>query len=137
MELIRRRIVEISQGVAKAFRARAEVSFDSGCPTLLNDAALSARVEGYLSELLAPGQVFNAAKIAGSSVARSSGSEDFANLSHRVPSLMMALAAGHPDEGHALPLHNPGTTFDERALVPSCASFAYLAMRYLEDEAKG
>ena len=137
MELIRRRIVEISQGVAKAFRASAEVSFDSGCPTLLNDAALSARVEGYLSELLAPGQVFNAAKIAGSSVARSSGSEDFANLSHRVPSLMMALAAGHPDEGHALPLHNPGTTFDERALVPGCASFAYLAMRYLEDEAKG
>ena len=137
MELIRRRIVEISQGVAKAFRASVEVSFDSGCPTLLNDAALSARVEGYLSELLAPGQVFNAAKIAGSSVSRSSGSEDFANLSHRVPSLMMALAAGHPNEGHALPLHNPGTTFDERALVPGCASFAYLAMRYLEDEAKG
>ena len=136
MELLRRRIVEISQGVAAAFRASAEVSFDSGCPTLVNDAALSARVEGYLAELLAPGQVFNAAKIAGSSVSRSSGSEDFANLSHRVPSLMMALAAGEPDKGHAQPLHNPGTTFDERALVPGCASFAYLAMRYLEDEAK-
>ena len=77
-----------------------------------------------------------AAKIAGSSVSRSSGSEDFANLSHRVPSLMMALAAGEPDKGHAQPLHNPGTTFDERALVPGCSSFAYLAMRYLEDEAK-
>lgn len=136
MDLLRRRIVEISQGVAGVFRASAEVSFDSGCPTLINDAALSARVEGYLSELLAPGQVFNAAKIAGSSVSRSSGSEDFANLSHRVPTLMMALAAGHPDQGHAQPLHNPKATFDERALVPGSASFAYLAMRYLEDEAK-
>ena len=135
MELIRRRIVEISQGVAGVFRASAEVTFDSGCPTLVNDAALSARVEGYLSELLAPGQVFNAAKIAGSSVSRSSGSEDFANISHRVPSLMMALAAGHPDKGHVHPLHHPKASFDESALVPGSAAFAYLAMRYLEDAA--
>lgn len=132
-DLIRQRVEEISAGIAKTFRAEARVEFHAGTPTLINDAALAGHAEKHLPELLGSEKVFNAAKLAGSSAARSSGSEDFAVISHRVPSLMLALAAGHPDEGYVHPLHHPRTDFDERALIPGAAAYAWLAVQWLEE----
>lgn len=133
MAHIRRRIEEISIKTAEAFRAQAEVHFDSGCPTLVNDAALGGFVQKCLQELLGPEKVYSAAEIAGSSLSRSSGSEDFACISHHVPSVMLALAAGHPDGGHVHPVHHPKASFDESALVSGSAAFAWIAMRYLKE----
>lgn len=133
-ELIRRRVAEISTGVAGAFRAEARVDFHSSAPTLINDAKLAALAEPALTELLGADKVFNAAKLAGSSAARSSGSEDFAAISHRVPSLMLALAAGHPDDGYVHPLHHPKADFDERALASGAAAYAWLAVQWLEKQ---
>lgn len=132
-ELIRRRIEEISAGIAKVFRAEARVEFHSSAPTLINDAKLASLAEPALIELLGPDKVFNAARLAGSSAARSSGSEDFAAISHRVPALMLALAAGHPDDGYTHPLHHPKADFDEHALVYGAAAYAWLAVRWLEE----
>lgn len=131
-ELIRRRIEEISVGIARTFRAEARVEFHASTPTLLNDADLAALAEVHLCALLGGEKVFNAAKLAGSSAARSSGSEDFSAISHRVPALMLALAAGHPEEGYVHPLHHPKADFDERALIPGAAAYAWLAMKWLE-----
>ena len=39
---LKTRMTEIAEGIATSFRATAEVSFGSGCPTLTNDADLSA-----------------------------------------------------------------------------------------------
>ncbi len=133
---IQRRIGEISEGTAATFRAKAKMTMAGSCPTLLNDTGMSAQVQGYVEELLGPGKVFGAAQIAGSAVSRSTGSEDFAAISHEVPSLMLALAAGEPKNGHCFPLHNPKTSFDEAALVPGSACYAWIAMRWLEDSAK-
>ena len=130
---IRSRIEEISTGVAAVFRARAEVSFEGSCPTLVNDASLCADAEKYAAELLGGERVFSAAKLAASSASRSSGSEDFASVSHRVPSVMLALAAGSPEDGFGYPLHHPRADFDERALIPGSAAYAYIAMRWLEE----
>ena len=129
--LISRRIEEISTGIANVFRAEARVEFHSSTPTLINDAKLAALAEPALCDLLGPEKVFNAAKLAGSSAARSSGSEDFAAISHRVPALMLALAAGHPDDGYIHPLHHPKADFDERALTSGAAAYAWLAMQWL------
>ena len=60
---IKERLCEIAQGTAAAFRASAEVSFGSGCPTLKNDAALSEEVFGWLKELLGEGKAFSAAQL--------------------------------------------------------------------------
>jgi len=131
-ELIRRRVEEISTGVARVFRAEAQVEFHASAPTLINNAEIAALAEPALIELLGEEKVFNAAKLAGSSAARSSGSEDFAAISHRVPALMLALAAGHPDDGYIHPLHHPRADFDERALATGAAAYAWLAARWLE-----
>ena len=131
--IIKRRLTEISTGVASAFRARAEVTFGSGCPTLKNDPALSKAIGGYMKELLGNERALNAADMAGDGASKSAGSEDFAYVSQRVPSVMLALAAGQPEKGHSYPQHHPKVTFDEAALPAGSAVYAYAAMRWLEE----
>lgn len=131
-DLIRRRIGEICTGVARVFRTEAKVEFHGSCPTLINDAGLGSFAEAQLTALLGEGKVFNAAKLKASSAAKSSGSEDFAAVSHRVPALMLALAAGEPGNGYVHPLHHPRADFDERALCSGAAAHAFLAMEWLK-----
>ncbi len=134
---IKKRMEEISQSIAAAFRAEAKVTFGSGCPTLLNDPAVAESTTGYLRELLGPAKAFTAAQLtamSGSSKAsKSTGSEDFAYVSQEVPSIMFALAAGHPDQGYCFPQHHPRVKFDESVLSEGSAVYAYTAMRWLED----
>lgn len=135
-EYLKKRITEISQSIAAAFRAKAEISFGTGCPTLVNDADLSTAVAGYMKELLGE-RTFTAAQLSamqGSSKAsKTAGSEDFAYISHRVPSVMLALAAGQPERGYIYPQHHPKVMFDEAALPVGSAVYAYAAMRWLSD----
>jgi hippurate hydrolase len=134
---IKNRMSEISSGIAAAFRCQAEVSFGSGCPTLKNDPALSTDAETYLKELLGSQSVFTTAQL--SSLAGSGkrpkggGSEDFAYVSQEVPSLMLALAAGQPEQGYSYPQHHPKVKFDEQVLAVGSAVHAYVAMRWLEN----
>jgi hippurate hydrolase len=134
---IKQRMTEIAIGVAAAFRARAEVIFSGGCPTLQNDAELSAAAETYATELLGKESAFSVAKLAsmsgGKSASKSAGSEDFAYVSQQVPSIMLALAAGQPEQGYAYPQHHPQVKFDESVLPTGSAVYAYMALRWLEE----
>ena len=129
---LKQRMTEIAQSVATAFRASAEVTFGSGCPTLVNDKALCERVAGYLKTLLGPTGAFTTAEISGGKPSRGGGSEDFAYVSQEVPSLMLALAAGEPSKGYAYPQHHPKVMFDESVLGTGAAVFAYTALNYLQ-----
>ena len=134
---LKTRMTEISQSIATAFRATAEVSFGSGCPTLNNNPDLSACAASYLKELLPPGKIFTAAQLNALSgdkkPPKSAGSEDFAYISQEVPSVMLALAAGSPNDGYCYPQHHPKAKFDESALAGGSAVYAYTAMRWLEE----
>ena len=70
---IKKRMEEISSGVAKAFRAEVEVTYGSGCPTLKNDEAVSECVCEYLKELLGE-KVFSAKQFESSGSTKSVGS---------------------------------------------------------------
>lgn len=137
--MIRRRVEEIVSGVAATFRAKAVVSFDSGCPCLKNDAELSICVTEYARELLGEQRAFNqsqfAARAGGNAARLAGGSEDFAYVSQEVPSIMLALAAGEPDKGYRYPQHHPQVDFNEAVLAPGSAVYAYLAARWLEEHA--
>ena len=110
---LKERIEGISKGIASAFRAEVEINYGSGCPTLFNDSALSTEVEGYIRELLGQYKAIPISKMSSSSSGgkKSSGggagSEDFAYISQNVPSIMLALAAGHPEKGYNYPQHHP------------------------------
>lgn len=136
-EFLKKRMAEISQGTAAVFRAQAEITFGSGCPTLVNDEALSKCTVKYLQELFGPSKVFTAGQLNAMSSSKkapkTAGSEDFAYISQEVPSIMLALAAGHPEDGYCYPQHHPKAKFDEAALASGSAVYAYTAMRWLQE----
>lgn len=134
---IKERMEEIAEGTARAFRTEAEVIYGSGCPTLVNDVELSSCAGKYVKELLGTGKAFSVEELnqmgGGQKSSKSAGSEDFAYVSHQVPSVMLALAAGQPEKGYKYPQHHPMVKFDEDALAGGSAVYAYTAMRWLEE----
>ena len=130
---LKERMTAIAKNVAEAFRASAEVSFGSGCPTLVNDKDLSEKVTGYLKDRLGANRAFTTAELSGGKPARGGGSEDFAYVSHEVPSLMLALAAGEPSKGYVYPQHHPKVKFDESVLSTGAAVFVDCAIQYMKE----
>lgn len=134
---LKNRMLEITRSIATAFRASAKVSFGSGCPTLYNDPTLAECTIQYMKELLGEKKAFTAGELNAGSGAKKSpktaGSEDFAYVSHEVPSIMLALAAGNPKEGYCYPQHHPKVTFDESVLPYGSAIYAYAALRWLKE----
>lgn len=134
---MKERLIQISEGIAKAFRAEAEVIFGSGCPTLVNDKELAVCAEKYVKELMGKGRAFSAEELNamsnGEKSSKTAGSEDFAYVSQEVPSIMLALAAGQPQKGYCYPQHHPMVKFDEDVLAGGSAVYAYTAMRWLEE----
>ena len=132
---LKQRVAEICQGIATAFRADCKVQYTSGCPTLLNDTSLVEFSKDCLTELLGLDMTFSAEdlmKAQGSKKGTlASGSEDFAYVSHAIPTVMFALAAGSPADGYQYPLHHPKVTFDDEALCYGSAVHAYVAWKWL------
>lgn len=128
--MIKTRIEEIAGSIARAFRAKATVSYGSGTPALVNNRKLCEFAEGCLTDLLGSRAVPVAKLSAGKPT--SGGSEDFAYVSQEIPTVMMSLAAGEPQNGYTYPLHHPKVMFDESALPYGAAAHAWVAMQYLK-----
>lgn len=126
-----RRVEEIAVQTAALFRGSAEVKLLGGAPTLINDEKLSETMLPALRELLGEERVLLSSELGGEAK-KSSGSEDFANVSHAVPSLMVALAAGNPADGYTYPAHHPKTAFDEAVLPVGAAVYAQMALKSME-----
>lgn len=132
---LKQRLLEISHGIAAAFRASAQVTWDSGCPTLVNNELLCRRSQQWLTELLGKEMALSVQELNPSGAPTAGGSEDFAWISHSIPTVMASIAAGEPKQGHQYPLHHPKVTFDEDALPCGSAALAYAAIRYLGENA--
>ena len=125
-----RRVEEIAAGTASLFHGSAQTQMLGSAPTLLNDDKLSGMAVSALKELLGDERVLLSSELGGDT-RKSSGSEDFAHVSHVVPSLMVALAAGRPKDGYAFPAHHPKALFDESVLPVGAAVYAKLALEAL------
>jgi len=136
-KFVKERMQEIITHIATAFRASAKLTFTSGCPTLLNDHTLSKEVLSYMKELLGTQMAFNRQdlieKSNGAKASKAIGSEDFAYFSHEVPSIMLAICGGKPEDGYTHPTHHPKVTFDEDVLAYGAAVYAWNAIRWLEE----
>lgn len=129
---LKERMTRICTSVAQAYRAKAEVEFGSGCPTLVNDGPLARRLLAPLRAVLGEEMVVDGSAQAHN--ARGGGSEDFAYISQEVPSIMMALAAGTPEQGYRYPQHHPKVRFDESVLSTGAAAFTVCAFGFLPRE---
>lgn len=130
VEFAKRRIREISESVAKTFRAEAFVEFAKPCPPMGADEEMATAARIYLTELFGtavmPAQK-DPKKVSG-------GSEDFAFVSQEIPTIALYLSAGNSDEGYVYPQHHPKARFDDSVLYFGTAAFAYFALRWLESE---
>lgn len=128
--LIKQRMTDIVEGVAKAYRCEASVEFYDFCPCMVIDKEVVESTLKYMNELLGQGAISMAAlgmdKPAG-------GSEDFAFISHEVPTVSMFLSAGSSQEGYTYSQHNPKVRFDDSILFQGSAAYVYAATRWLEE----
>ena len=131
-QLIKTRMTEIAQGVASAMRCQAEVEFADYCPCMLVDETLAGDGMKYMTELLGR-DAFDMSRMTGGKAG--GGSEDFAFVSHRVPTLSMFLSAGNSQEGYQYGQHNPKVKYDDSVLYRGSAAYAYMAIRYLQEHA--
>lgn len=129
-EFIPKRMAEIAENTAKAFRGEAALTLLPGCPSIVNDKDLIATVKIGMRELLPAEQVYAMDEIMPGG--KMMGSEDFGYVSEKVPTIMLGLAAGRPQDGYTYPAHHPKSCFDEAALSNGAAIYAYSAIYWLK-----
>ena len=129
-ELIKSRITEISKGVGAALRCEVDVEFYDFCPCMMINADLSADAMKYMKELFGDGAV-DLSVVSGGKAG--GGSEDFAFVSHKVPTVSMFLTAGNSKEGYLYGQHHPKVTYDDSVLYLGSAAYAHMALRWLEE----
>jgi amidohydrolase len=130
---VKQRMEEIAVNMGRAFRTKAEVVFDSPCPSLVNDPQLRHDVWEYAVELFGRSGVLDLSLIG---MGRMAASEDFSYISRKVPTVMVMLSAAAP-EGDIYPMHHPKVVFDESVLHRGSALLAHTAARWLQDHAAG
>lgn len=123
---VKERLTAIAEGAASVFRGEAKVKFTSGCPSLYNDPEL-VKFAGKVLPELPETTAFVLSESKGG------GSEDFAYISRKIPSLMINLAAGSPEEGYSYPQHHPKVCFNEDCMVPGAAALVQLATSWLAE----
>ena len=132
-ELAKKRLVEIAEGIGKAYQCKVDVKLYRGCPSLINNKEVRDIVAEAAREIVGPQGVIDATKFPEAGGGKMAGSEDFAFISELVPSTMFGLAANavHPD-GNSYGQHHPKVMFDENALPVGTAVYANSAIKWLE-----
>lgn len=126
-DFIKMRISEVAKGVGAALRCEVEVDFFDYCPCVKCDAEVSAKLSGYVGELIGNDKVH---KIEQTAV----GSEDFAFISQEVPSVTLNISAGSIQDGYVQAVHHPEACFDDSILSTGSAAYAYMALRWGQDQ---
>lgn len=130
---IKRRLEEIATSVAKTFRAEAIVEYSCCCPSLINDANIVENFKDYTSSLIGDDRIIDADKAENGTYATMTGSEDFGYVTELIPSIMVGLTTGSTTDGYIYPHHHPKTQFDESPLYIGSATYANMAMKWLEN----
>lgn len=129
-EQIKTRMTEITKGIALAMRCKAEVSFSDFCPSMVIDTDLAKHTLAIMKEMFGP-LAMDMSKVNGGKPG--GGSEDFAFVSHHVPTIGLYIAAGNIEEGFLYGQHNAKVRFDDSILYKGSAAYAYMALRWLQE----
>ena len=121
------RINEIVPAVAAAYRCSAEIEVINDCPSVITDDEVTAHVDREIRKILPYMQVAGGAM-------HGMGSEDFAQITEKVPSAYYMMGAGVPDKSKWVGQHNPKVMFNEDVLPTGAAIYAQVAKSWLDDQ---
>ena len=126
---ILRRIGEIAEATAKAFRGSAVVEELASAPPLQNDAALTERMAQCAEALFGEKSVYRLSE-------GGMGSEEFASYTYDLPCAYLLIGAGTKQENPAFgePMHNERVVFNEDILPRGAALHTWCALNWLADE---
>lgn len=129
-EFMKNRVVEIANSVASTFGATVNVEYTMECPSVYNNPGLYDQIVKINRELLGKDNIkgFDAVYPGG----KMTGSEDFGYMSEKVPSIMMVLGGGSPEEGYPYPQHHPKINFNEDVFYLGSAVYANTAIEWLK-----
>ena len=124
-----RRIGEIAQATAAAFRGSAEVTELSSAPPLVNDPTLTNRAADLAADLFGARMVYRLDE-------GGMGSEDFASYGYELPCAYLLLGAGTAQENplYGKPMHNEAVVFNEDVLPRGAALHTWCAVNFLKAE---
>ncbi|MEQ4718537.1 M20 family metallopeptidase [Nonomuraea sp. B19D2] len=119
---VKRRLVEVVQGIAAAHGLEVEASFGMGYPVTVNNDSEAEFVGRTADELFGPGRYFVSPQPV-------MGSEDFSYVLEEVPGAFVFLGACPPDRDPATAPynHSPEAIFDDAVLPDGAALYASLA----------
>jgi len=120
-----RRIQEIAENIARSFRGTAEVKTVGICPAITVNEQMGKLAENAARKV-SPDVVIHDKK----SVMLS---EDFGFFSNLVPSVYFIIGGGVNDKEKWASQHNPGIIFDEECLPVSAATYAQIAVDWLDN----
>ncbi|WP_103961418.1 M20 metallopeptidase family protein [Nonomuraea solani] len=120
--LVKRRLVEVVQGIAAAHGLSVDASFGMGYPVTVNDESEADFVGRTADELFGPGRYMVTPQPV-------MGSEDFSYVLENVPGAFVFLGACPPDRDPATAPynHSPEAMFDDAVLPDGAALYATLA----------
>lgn len=121
------RIGEIAEKTAEMFRGHADIEVLSDVPVEKNEPGLSASISRYITDLSGREPVEDILM---------TGSEDFAYISEKIPSVLVFVGALDPEhKGPVYGGHHSKVVFDENVLPVSAAIYAEVAERWLAEHA--
>ncbi|MEG0090394.1 MAG: M20 family metallopeptidase [Oscillospiraceae bacterium] len=118
-------IKDICEYTAKAFRATAVVEFNGDVCALVANPHMVDVMDKAFKEMVGP-------KAAVLMDKKMNGSEDFAMVADKVPSMCFVLGGGGVEEGYTKGIHHPQTRYNEDCLPIGAAAYAQGATRWLE-----
>ena len=121
-DFMKQRIIEISEGAAKAMRGSASVEFSSDLPPVINDKDLTLKMRDIINEEL--GSEF-ACEIA----TPTTGAEDFSEYTKTVPGAFFYHCSTFGD-GRDMPHHNSHFMVNEDVLWTGAAALAAFALNW-------
>lgn len=124
-DIVEKRVIEISDGIAKTYGGSADVNYERFYPVLSNDPEFTDQVKSIVSNIL-PEDVFDLRKPV-------MGGEDMAFYQKEVPGCFMFLSnlAEHSD-GVCYPNHNSKFNLDESLFYKGVATFIASAFEILK-----
>ena len=118
-----RRFEEIVRGIAAAFECEAQIELTPVSPAVVNDPAVTQRVQEMAGKLLPDNLI--------SSDERTMGSEDMSYILQQVPGCYIFMGSANTELGLDASHHHPRFDFDERALPRAVALLEVCSRSYL------
>ena len=111
--MIIERFQQIVNQMAQALNCSAEVEMESVTPAVINDLALSKRVQQIAQQLYPQAEI--------DTNERTMGSEDMAFMMQEIPGCYFFVGSANPEKGLDAKHHHPRFDFDESALTSGAA----------------